>query len=143
MRPESLEYCACQFSMNRRIIEYRESKITPIKIGQFVTVWRRNKLGIIVPFDSLDAIDFVIIFAKNNYNSGQFIFPKSTLIEKQILSKNGNGGKLGFRVYPPWDKPTSKQAVKTQSWQTKYFLSIERDGTCDLNRAKHLFSNTA
>lgn len=84
----------------------------------------RNEEGIICPYDSSDKLDFIIITARNENNIGQFIFPTSILVEKGIISNQGKGGKRGIRVYPPWDVPTNKQAIKTQEWQTKYFLPI-------------------
>jgi hypothetical protein len=69
---------------------------------------------------------------------GQFIFPKTVLANKGIISKNGISGKRGIRVYPPWDVPNNKQAEKTQRWQLNYFLTIKTDGTTDLDLAKKL-----
>lgn len=124
LNPESVEYGACSFELNGKTIEHRVSKTTPTKIGQFVTIWKRNKEGITCPYDSSDELDFIIITARSGNNFGQFIFPKSILEEKGIISNQGKDGKRGIRVYPPWDVPTNKQAIKTQDWQTKYFLTI-------------------
>ena len=55
------------------------------------------------------------------------------LADKGIITRNGKEGKRGIRVYPPWDIVTSKQAEKTQSWQTKYFLTIKNDNSTDLD----------
>jgi hypothetical protein len=103
-------------------IIYRQAKITPIKIGQFVTLWKRNETGITAPFDLNDALDFAIIWVKTTENNGKFIFPKAILHEKGILSNDQKGGKRGFRVYPPWDKAENRQAQATQKWQLDYFL---------------------
>lgn len=121
---ESEEYHACFFKLNSLQIIHRLSKITPTKTGQFVTIWKRNDKGITAPFDFLDNFDFIVITSKSGENFGQFVFPKSVLLEKGIISNNNTSGKRGIRVYPPWDIPTSKQAEKTQNWQTKYFYSI-------------------
>jgi hypothetical protein len=43
---ESIEYGACSFVLNGKRIQHRVSKITPTKIGQFVTIWKRNKEGL-------------------------------------------------------------------------------------------------
>lgn len=138
---ESSEYGACSFELEGQKIEHRISKITPTKTGQFVTIWKRNKHGITAPFDMLDEIDFVVITSKSGDNMGQFIFPKSVLADKGIISQNGKEGKRGIRVYPSWDIVTNKQAEKTQSWQTKYFVTIERDGSADLALAKRIFND--
>lgn len=85
---ESLAYGACSFELNRKKVQYRVSKITPTKTGQFVTIWKRNKDGITEPFDISDILDFLIITAKSDNNFGQFIFPKSILAEKGIITHN-------------------------------------------------------
>ena len=135
---ESKEYGACTFELNGKKIQQRFSKITPTKTGQFVTIWKRNKDGITEPFDTSDDFEFVIITARNDHHFGQFIFPKSVLADKRIITRNGKEGKRGIRVYPPWDITTTKQAEKTQSWQTKYFLTIKSDYTTDLDLTKKL-----
>lgn len=131
---ESAEYQACSFKLNSFHIIHRLSKITPTKIGQFVTIWKRNDKGITAPFDVSDYFDFIVITSKFDKNMGQFVFPKSVLLEKGIISNNNTSGKRGIRVYPPWDIPTSKQAEKTQNWQIKHFFSIN-----DIDSAKELF----
>lgn len=139
---ESRAYVACAFELNGKMIEHRVSKITPTKTGQFVTVWKRNDKGITQPYDILDNLDFIIITARNNENFGQFIFPKRILAEKGIITQNGKEGKRGIRVYPPWDIATNKQALKTQAWQTKYFLTIKNNNSTDLDLAKKLILKT-
>ncbi|WP_394774774.1 MepB family protein [Flavobacterium sp.] len=134
---ESKEYDAYRFQLNGNQICYRTAKITPTKTGQFVTLWKRNKTGIIEPFDFLDTIDFVIVSVRKNDLSGQFIFPKNILLEKGIFSTEFKEGKRATRVYPPWDETTSKQAQKTQQWQLDYFYNITPD--LDLDTFKALF----
>lgn len=137
---ESLEYEACSFEIKSKNIEYRCSKITPTKIGQFVTIWKRNELGITEPFSDLDNIDFVIITSQNEYDIGQFIFPKEILIEKGVFSTNKKGGKRGFRIYPLWDLTNNKQALKTQNWQIPYFVIINLDNQRSFERVKNLLN---
>jgi len=138
---ESKEYQACSFELNGMKIQHRASKITPTKSGQFVTIWKRNSNGITEPYDLSDDVDFIIISARKGDNFGQFIFSKSLLADKGIVTQISKAGKRGIRVYPPWDVTTSKQAEKTQSWQTKYFLIINESYLTDVNLAKELFSN--
>ena len=139
---ESAAYGACSFELDGRKIEFRISKITPTKTGQFVTVWKRNEEGITTPFDSTDDIDFLVITSKSGDKMGQFIFPKSVLIDKGIVSRNGKGGKRGIRIYPLWDVTTNRQAEETKKWQIKYFLPIELNNSTDLDLARKLFSDT-
>lgn len=135
--PESKEYGACSFVLNGKSVQYRVSKITPTKVGQFVTIWKRNTDGVTEPFNVADEIDFLIITTKKGDNFGQFIFPKSVLSSKAVFTENGRGGKRGMRVYPPWDKPESRQAEKTQEWQKNFFVSMKHELT-DLNAFRQL-----
>ncbi|PXY44260.1 MepB family protein [Flavobacterium hydrophilum] len=135
---ESAEYSAYRFEINCKKVCYRESKITPTKTGQFVTLWKRNTSGTIEPFDFSDLIDFVIIRVRKEKKFGQFIFPKAVLLEKGIFSTSAKEGKRATRVYPPWDITTSRQAQKTQQWQLDYFLEIAENESI-VSRAKKLF----
>jgi hypothetical protein len=139
---ESKEYGACSFELNGKAIQQRIAKIIPTKTGQFVTIWKRNNNGITEPFDDSDSFDFVIITARNEDNFGQFIFPKLVLADNGIITRNGKIGKRGIRIYPPWDITTNKQAIKTQIWQTNYFLKIRIDNSTDLELAKKLLTQT-
>ena len=123
---EGKEYDACRFELNGMKIISRSSKITPKKIGQFVTFWKRNEKGITEPYNIADQIDFYVINVKTENNFGQFVFPKSELINKGIISTERKDGKRGFRVYPKWDIAENKQAIKTQEWQLKYFYEINK-----------------
>lgn len=136
LHTESSEYGACAFELNNHKVEYRISKITPTKTGQFVTIWKRNNEGITAPFDISDTIDFIVITSKSGDKIGQFIFPKSVLVEKGIITSNGKQGKRGIRVYPPWNSATSKQAEETQRWQTNYFVQLEPDNATAVELSK-------
>jgi hypothetical protein len=63
------------------------------------------------------------------------------LADKGIITRNGKEGKRGIRVYPPWVITTNKQAEKTQNWQTKYFLIIEKDNSTDIDLTMKLLTN--
>ena len=140
LEEESKAYSACGYTLNSRRIISRTAKITPTKSGQFVTFWKRNSKGVIVPYHETDTFDFLVINVFNDGNLGQFMFPKPVLISKEILSTNKKDGKRGFRVYAPWDIVISKQALKTQQWQCDYFLEIPLNGIVDKSRVKKLFS---
>jgi hypothetical protein len=136
---ESSEYCAYRFEINTKKILFRQAKITPTKTGQFVTLWKRNiEKNVIEPFEISDAIDLFVVNVKTETQFGQFVFPKSILIEKGIVSDKKEG-KRAIRVYPKWDFTESKQAQKTQKWQLDYFLEISIDGNLDINRVKLLY----
>lgn len=125
---ESIEYDACTFKLNNKSIIYRLAKITPTKVGQFVTIWKRNENGQTEPFHVDDDFDLMIISTRNGDLFGQFIFPKSILLEKGIISSEKKQGKRGIRVYPTWDIAINKQAKKTQQWQLEYFVEISNTG---------------
>lgn len=139
VEPESVEYGACAVEVNGKALRFRVSKITPTKVGQFVTFWKRIENGPIQPFDAADPIDFLVVSCRKGQLLGQFVFPKSVLCERNVLSVRGEGGKRAIRVYPPWDRPTSHQALKTQSWQLPYFLETPEDRPIDLARARQLY----
>jgi hypothetical protein len=137
---ESQEYGACSFKINGKAIQFRVSKITPKKVGQFVTIWKRNEQGITQPFEETDQIDFIVISSRNGDNFGQFIFPKSVLVDKGIITGKNKEGKRGIRVYPSWDKPINKQAIKSQSWQIKYFENIQDNNPPEFSLTKELLT---
>lgn len=136
---ESEEYGAFDFEMNQRRIKFRVAKITPTKIGQFVTLWKRLGNGPILPFDDADPVDLFVISVRTPKHFGQFVFPKTVLCEKGILSKEYKGGKRAMRVYPPWDIADNPQAKKTQAWQVSHFFEIPQDACIDISRVQQLF----
>lgn len=137
---ESEEYNACRFTLNNISIISRTAKITPTKTGQFVTLWKRENNGPIQPFNISDDFDLVVINTHFENQLGQFVFPKHVLKAKEILSTDVKDGKRGFRVYPPWDETTSKQAIATQKWQCKYFIELSSDKRIDSGMAKQFYS---
>ncbi|WP_395063763.1 MepB family protein [Flavobacterium sp.] len=132
---ESQDYFAANFDLNNLKIIFREAKITPTKIGQFVTLWKRID-GVIEPFSTSDSFDLVVINTKTATHFGQFVFPKSLLEQKGYIKSLSKKGKLGFRIYPSWDKTLNKQAQQTQKWQLNHFLEIP----VNLSEAKSLYS---
>ncbi len=137
IEPESKEYDACRFKLNGLNILSRSAKITPKKVGQFVTLWKRNGIGPIEPFGETDQIDFYTVNVRTENKFGQFVFPKSVLIKKGIISIHRKDGKRAFRVYPIWDEAKNKQAERTQKWQLDYFYEI--NNSTDINKAMELY----
>ncbi len=135
---ESREYKAFSFQLNEFKVIARTAKITPKKVGQFVVVWKRIGDGPIQPFDEQDSIEFAVINVRRGEEFGQFVFPQAILLTKGICSNGPKEGKRAFRVYPPWDEPTSKQAVKSQGWQLEFFLRLDGE-VVDLERARQLY----
>ena len=121
---ESSDYYAHTFTIKDKKGLFRIAKKTPTKSGYFVTIWKRGPDNIIAPYDESDSIDFVVIAVSNGNNVGEFIFPKTVLVKKNIFSVNSKEGKRAIRVYAPWDKTTSAQAAKTQKWQGQFFVDL-------------------
>ena len=119
---EGKEYGACSALINNRKVLIRTAKVTPKKIGLFVTLWKRDEEGVTRPHHEDDEFDLVIINVRANGQSGHFIFSKQTLIDQKVVSTSKVEGKRGFRVYPSWDEAISTQAKRTQNWQTSYFI---------------------
>ncbi|MCH0540400.1 MepB family protein [Streptomyces sp. MUM 203J] len=141
--PEGAEYAAHGFTLDGLAVRFRVARTTPAKAGQFVTVWQRSEAGPIRPFDAGDGIDLVVVSSRDSGDGGhfgQFVFPREALCERGVMSRNGSGGKRGFRVYPPWVTTASRQAGSTQAWQVRYFLRLAaEDGAVDTARAEALY----
>lgn len=137
---DSSDYGGASFSMDGRQIISRSGRLTPTKNGLFVTVWMRAADGQTRPFEPGDGVDSLAVTAREGSHFGQFIFPAGVLRRQGIVSVNQRGGKRGFRIYPPWVRTTSQQALKTQAWQTDCFLAL--DGPqIDLKRARSLYGS--
>lgn len=123
---ECSEYYGYNFETSEHRIKFRKSKITPKKVGQFVTLWKRNSAKQTEPFHEKDNYDFYIIAIEQEGKFGCFLFPKNILCQQQILTTDKQEGKRGFRVYADWDVPTNKQAEKTRKWQIEYFIDLTK-----------------
>ncbi|MDV6166947.1 MepB family protein [Flavobacterium sp. DG1-102-2] len=133
---ESSEYDAYTFKLNGLNILFRSAKTTPTKAGQFVTLWKRLN-GPILPFDSKDKIDFVVVNCRSENHFGQFVFPKSVLLKQGAFTTESKKGKRAMRVYPSWDIVQNVQAEKTQKWQLEYFIDFTN--TIDIHRINNLY----
>lgn len=138
---ESEEYGAAEFTINNQSIKFRVGKITPTKVGQFVTFWKRIDKGPILPYDCDDSFDFLVVSVRAEHHIGQFVFPKAVLCEKGVVSCKGTEGKRALRIYPPWDKADNFQAKKTQAWQLQYFIKFS-EGSFDLAQLRYLLDIT-
>lgn len=119
---EGKEYQAMSLRVGTSFCYFRTAKITPIKVGQFVTFWKRIPHGTTTSFDMSDQFDFLLVFVQKDQLKGLFVFPKKVLLGQGILSCAGKEGKRAFRVYPGWDITYNKQAQTSQAWQLRYFF---------------------
>ena len=121
---ECEEYSGYNFHLDNFPVKFRKAKVTPKKVGLFVTLWKRNNKKQTEPFHENDHFQFYIISVQEETNFGFFLFSKQILTDQKILSSQKAVGKRGFRVYPNWVQTNNKQAEKTQSWQRNYFISL-------------------
>ena len=135
---ESADYGASEFTIKNFSVKFRVGKITPTKIGQFVTFWKRIGEGPILPYEFTDSFDFLVVSVRATNHFGQFVFPKAVLCEKGIISSGEKEGKRAMRIYPPWDTADNSQAKKTQAWQLQYFIKFSED-ILDFSRMRYLF----
>lgn len=139
---QNAEYGAGTFQLASKTVRFRVAKRTPKKIGQFVAFWEKNNNNKNRPFLSEEAPDLLVITTfKNKDEWGQFIFPKKILIEKNILQSAFSKGKMAMRVYPSWDKPTSKQAIQTQKWQLPYFVDMSILNQISIDEINKLYNS--
>lgn len=125
--------------LNDTIIISRHAKITPKKIGQFTSIWQRDANGECAPYSIDDNFELMVINCEDDTNFGQFVFNKSILTKQKIIQSANIRGKNGMRVYPIWDKPQNATAIKTQNWQSAYFLDFDN---LNLDKAKMLYKLT-
>lgn len=91
-----------------------------------------------MPYDFNDSFDFLVVSVRAENHLGQFVFPKTVLCEKGVVSCNGKKGKRAIQVYPPWDKTDNSRAKKTQIWQLQYFIKFS-EHNFDFSRMRYLF----
>ena len=138
---EAREYGGLRFTLAGRKVVFRVAKVTPTKVGQFVTLWKRPcPGGEIAPLDSEDDIDFVVVHVSTEGRCGQFVFDRETLLSRGVFAINGRGGKRAFRVYPPWSQPVARQAVQSQRWQTECFVAVSPFEAASIVRIHGLFN---
>lgn len=80
---ECEEYFGHSFQLNQFSIKFRKAKITPKKIGQFVTLWKRNpESKQTEPFTSEDLLIFTlssvikVINPDSSFSPNKFLFRK-------------------------------------------------------------------
>ena len=110
---------------NVRAVRFRVAKITPTKLGQFVSCWEKDIHNKNTAYTNQNAPDLLVITVFSIHGVfGQFVFPKNILLSKNILRTDTTQGKMAFRVYPSWVQVVSQSAVQTQRWQLDYFFEV-------------------
>ncbi|RZU65147.1 hypothetical protein EV379_1469 [Microterricola gilva] len=118
------DYGAQTLTIDGLTARLRIGRVTPRKVGLFVAVWERGDDGTTRPFAAEGDTELLLVIVRDDAQLGLFTFPRRALCEHGILSVAGEGGKRGFRLYPPWSETSSAQARRTQQWQQGYFETI-------------------
>lgn len=121
-------------------VRVRTGKITPTKVGLFVTHWRRTADGSTGPFGTEDCADTLLVVVSESGpdpSRGVFVLDRESLAARGVVARAGVGGKRGFRVYPPWSQTDPGQATRTQRWQLEHFVPLPL-GPGDRDRARSL-----
>lgn len=138
---QNSKYGAGRFQLSSRTVRFRVANITPTKVGQFVAFWEKDIHNKNQPYLYEEAPDLLVITTFKNENEfGQFIFPKEILLKKDIFRSSSTKGKMAIRVYPIWDSPSSKQAMKTQKWQLPYFVDMCHSNKLPVEKIMELYS---
>ena len=118
------EYEALDLGINHIKCKSRLAKKTNKKQGYFVTLWTKDSMSVNQPFEYANFPEKLIVNVIDKDKLGQFIFPKDELLKREILSNHFKKGKMAFRVYPSWVTHLNSTALKTQAWQSKYFIDL-------------------
>lgn len=138
---QNSQYGAGRFQLSSKTVRFRVAKVTPTKEGQFVAFWEKDEYNKNQPYSYEEAPDFLVITTfKNEKEFGQFIFPKEVLLQENIVRSTSTKGKMAIRVYPIWDKPSSKQAMKTQKWQLPFFGDVSSPNKLAFEKILKLYS---
>lgn len=92
---QNSDYGAGIFQLNSKSIRFRVAKITPTKIGQFVSFWEKDEANKNQAFTYDNSTDLLVINTFNdNGDFGQFVFPKEILLQQNILRTSSTKGKM-------------------------------------------------
>ncbi|WP_142307795.1 MepB family protein [Bacillus cereus] len=137
---QNAEYAGCLFHLNNKTIRFRKSKVTPNKIGQFVSFWEKDENMRNRAFSYEPAPDLLVITCIADNKLGQFIFPKEILLKEKILRTQSQTGKMAMRIYPVWDTTVSNQAKRSQTWQLHYFVDLSDINNLPIDKLLNLYS---
>lgn len=144
---QNSEYAAGRFIMfshkKANDIRFRVAKVTPKKVGQFVTFWQKDNNDINQPFQYDESPSLLVVTTfDESHQFGQFVFPKDILVKKGIIKSAVSKGKMGIRVYPSWDTATSKTAIDTQKWQLEYFFVVNQLNSLPVEKILLLYNQS-
>jgi len=135
---QNSEYEGMTLQLGDHLVRARLAKKTPTKQGYFVVCWEKNCQNKNQPFTVENSPERLLVNITDGEQSGQFVFSKSILVRKSILSHDDVVGKMAFRVYPIWESNLNQTAKKTQDWQMPYFIDCSQS-VLDKNKIAKLF----
>ncbi|MDW8799333.1 MepB family protein [Staphylococcus pseudoxylosus] len=118
------EYESCTFQANNQNCRSRIAKKTPNKQGYFVVFWTKDNNNKNRPFTYNESCDKLIITVIDGSHKGLFIFPRDVLAKHNIIANGAKKGKMAMRLYPTWEHKLNQTAIKTQRWQSNYFIEL-------------------
>lgn len=127
LEPQNAAYEGACFQLKGQRYRSRLAKLTPKKAGYFVVFWEKDANADNQPYDFATSPDQLIISVIDGHRKGQFIFPKSVLLAKGILSGPHGAGKMASRVYPSWVKDLNPSVQGTKRWQAPYFIDLSAE----------------
>lgn len=137
---QNAKYAGGTFELASQSVRFRVANPTPTKLGQFVAFWKKDENKKNRPYLLEETYDLLVITTfKNEYEFGQFVFPKEVLLKQNIVRSDATKGKMAIRVYPSWDQPTSKQAMQTQEWQLPYFIDLSQPNDLTIAKIKEVY----
>ena len=134
---QNSEYEGLIVTINGQSYRSRLAKLTPKKVGYFVAFWGKDANHQNQAFDMTNTPDKLIISIIDGDLKGQFVFPKSLLMQQGVLSHEHAKGKMAMRVYPTWLEHLNATASQTQKWQGNYFIDLSSE--VDYNRVSQLY----
>lgn len=91
---QNADYGAGMFQLDSKSVRFRVAKITPTKVGQFVSFWEKDAANKNQAFSYENATDLLVINTfHTNGDFGQFVFPKEVLLQQNILKTANTKGK--------------------------------------------------
>lgn len=90
--PDNAEYGAVIADVGQSTTRFRVGKLTPRKVGLFVSVWRRAPGGSTEPFPAEGNVDMLVVAAREGDRFGAFVFPTEVLVSRGVVSVDGVGG---------------------------------------------------
>jgi hypothetical protein len=70
---DNVDYGAVRCRFRQHSVRFRVGKVTPTKVGLFVTAWRRSSDGSTEPFPADDDVDVLVISAREGSRFGVFV----------------------------------------------------------------------